>query len=123
MCAQRLRRRPSTGAPQIAAYLLQRPSRQSRATSGHLLQPQSAAFHADPTTTGAMEKLSADTFVTIGKPNITVNTVGPVLKLFNLNTPQSLLTRCPGTSAVNNFPNSGHDGVGPIELNIMARVV
>jgi hypothetical protein len=37
----------------------------------------SAAFHADLTTAWAMEKLSADTFVTIGKPNITVNTVGP----------------------------------------------
>lgn len=80
----------TTGRAQIAADLLPSPSRQSRAIFGHLLQPQmSAAFHADLTTAGAMEKLSADTLVTIGKPNITVNTVGPVLKLSTLNTPQA----------------------------------
>jgi hypothetical protein len=33
-----------------------------------------------------MEKLLADAVAAIGEPNITINTVGKVPKLFNLNT-------------------------------------
>jgi hypothetical protein len=33
------------------------------------------------------------------------------------------LRRRVGTNAVHNFPNSGHDGVGPIELNIMVCII
>lgn len=36
---------------------------------------------------------------------------------------EALLTRCLGTNAVHNFSNSGHDCVGPIELNKMSSVV
>jgi len=41
---------------------------------------QAVAFQADLTTAGAMEKLFTDTILTIGRPDIAINTVGKVLK-------------------------------------------
>lgn len=41
---------------------------------------QAAAFQADLTTAGAMEKLYADTIKAVGRPDIAINTVGKVLK-------------------------------------------
>ena len=41
---------------------------------------EAAAFQADLTTAGAMEKLFADASAAIGRPDIAINTVGKVLK-------------------------------------------
>ncbi len=41
---------------------------------------EAAAFKADLTTAGAVEKLFADTVAAFGKPDIAINTVGKVLK-------------------------------------------
>ncbi|ATN34406.1 short chain dehydrogenase [Rhizobium sp. ACO-34A] len=41
---------------------------------------EAAAFQADLTTAGAMEKLFADAVAAFGKPDIAINTVGKVLK-------------------------------------------
>ena len=41
---------------------------------------QAAAFQANLTTAGAMEKLFADAVAAVGKPDIAINTVGKVLK-------------------------------------------
>ncbi|QGZ66459.1 SDR family oxidoreductase [Paraburkholderia acidisoli] len=41
---------------------------------------KAAAFQADLTSAGAMEKLFADTAAAIGRPDIAINTVGKVLK-------------------------------------------
>ncbi len=41
---------------------------------------QAAAFQADLTTAGAMEKLFADAVAAVGRPDIAINTVGKVLK-------------------------------------------
>jgi NAD(P)-dependent dehydrogenase (short-subunit alcohol dehydrogenase family) len=41
---------------------------------------QAAAFQANLTTAGAMEKLFADTVAAVGRPDIAINTVGKVLK-------------------------------------------
>lgn len=41
---------------------------------------EAAAFQADLTTAGAMEKLFTDTVAAIGRPDIAINTVGKVLK-------------------------------------------
>src|SRR5690606_27906021 len=41
---------------------------------------EAAAFQADLTTAGAMEKLFADVIAAFGKPDIAINTVGKVLK-------------------------------------------
>jgi NAD(P)-dependent dehydrogenase (short-subunit alcohol dehydrogenase family) len=41
---------------------------------------EAAAFQADLTTAGAMEKLFADAVAAVGRPDIAINTVGKVLK-------------------------------------------
>ncbi|WP_226470710.1 SDR family oxidoreductase, partial [Luteimonas panaciterrae] len=41
---------------------------------------KAAAFQADLTTAGAVEKLFADTVAAVGRPDIAINTVGKVLK-------------------------------------------
>jgi len=41
---------------------------------------KAAAFQADLTTAGAMEKLFADAIAAVGRPDIAINTVGKVLK-------------------------------------------